>query len=288
MSVGAMNHIFGRSGLVPVSDLQTDQWRSIFSGLEEEQEVFLDKESAFMSPEYRWQRDPLHFWSRVWEYPYVYYHLNSWRSEFPERKMPVVADLGSAVTFFPFVVAKLACEVLCLDIDSSYECQIAKAASVFPRSPGSVSFRLIADGKLPLEDGEADVVYCISVLEHMPRFEDVISETARVLKPGGLFILTIDLDMVGYMNIGVQRYYDLRRCLDHSFDFLVPECCVHPMDIYQTRSNAPYKPISFTGWRVPWFHFKQRILKPLIGKKPFPRLPNHALWAGVMTSKTGN
>ncbi|MBM3301508.1 MAG: class I SAM-dependent methyltransferase, partial [Deltaproteobacteria bacterium] len=44
------------------------------------------------------------------------------------------------------------------------------------------------DEKLPLEDASADIVVCLHVLEHVPRPEFTISEIARILKPGGVFL----------------------------------------------------------------------------------------------------
>lgn len=286
MNRSATAHIFNRSGFASISDLWTQQWQDIFSRLEDEQKTFLAKEADFRDPEYPWPNDSLHFWSRVWEYPYVYYHLASWRSATRSATIPLLSDLGSAVTFFPFAVARLGINVLCLDIDASCERQIANACKVVPQSPGSVSFRLISDGLLPIEDEELDAVYSISVLEHIPRFEDTIAEAARVLKPGGFFFLTIDVDTCGYMDIGIQRFYDLRRCLDDFFEFLAPERSIHPMDLYQTRSEMPYKSRDYVGWRRPWFYIKQRMLKPLVGRTPYRALPNHALWAAALRRKT--
>ncbi len=277
---------YQRCGFAALSDLESLGHKDIFAKLEIEQAAFLDKESEFRSKEYKWPRDPLHDWARVWEYPYVYYHLAAWMKTLPQDYKPLVADVGSGVTFFPFAVAKLGINMLCLDIDASCERQIANACKVVPQSPGSVSFRLISDGLLPIEDEELDAVYSISVLEHIPRFEDTIAEVARVLKPGGFFFLTIDVDTCGYMDIGIQRFYDLRRCLDDFFEFLAPERSIHPMDLYQTRSETPYKSRDYVGWRRPWFYVKQRMLKPLVGRTPYRGLPNHALWAAALRRKT--
>jgi ubiquinone/menaquinone biosynthesis C-methylase UbiE len=121
------------------------------------------------------------------------------------------------------------------------------------------------------------------VLEHIPDFENTIEEVFRVLKPNGLFILTIDLDLCGHMNIGVKRYYDLRQCLSEHFDLKEPEITVHPLDILQPR-NGPFPCMTYSTWQEYKFYVKQRI-KPLFGRKPFYALPNICVWAGVMTKR---
>lgn len=49
------------------------------------------------------------------------------------------------------------------------------------------------DGRWPLEDGSADIVYSFSVLEHVRAVEALLEETRRVLRPGGLCLHSIDL-----------------------------------------------------------------------------------------------
>ena len=143
--------IFDRSGLAALSDLQSPQHRDLFAQLEKEQDAFLERQSGVWSDDYRWPRDPLHTWSRIWEYPYVYYHLKKQAEALgPDRDFKV-ADLGSAVTFFPFSVAELGCRVHCLDIDATCAPDIERAANVVPHSPGKVEFNPISDGRLPLQ-----------------------------------------------------------------------------------------------------------------------------------------
>jgi len=47
---------------------------------------------------------------------------------------------------------------------------------------------------IPEADGSFDVVFSNSVLEHIREIEPVLSEVARVLKPGGKFVLTVPSD----------------------------------------------------------------------------------------------
>jgi SAM-dependent methyltransferase len=47
---------------------------------------------------------------------------------------------------------------------------------------------VIFDGeRIPLSDGEADLVFCKQVLEHVARPEPLLAEVARVMRPGGAF-----------------------------------------------------------------------------------------------------
>jgi SAM-dependent methyltransferase len=233
------NHPFDRSGLAALSDLQTPQWKELFALLEREQAEFLAHEKAFRSPEYRWPRDPLHTWSRVCEYPYAYYHLRKWRQSFSSPGQPHVADVGSGVTFFPFSVARLGCRVTCTDVDPVCERDLDRATGVISARPGAVAFRRCDKDRLPFADAELDAIYCISVLEHIPQFEKNIHEMARILKPGGLFLLTIDLDLRGDSEIGPAAYRRLSVALHETFDFVANDRTIHPIDMLNSVNSAP-------------------------------------------------
>lgn len=284
MSVVRKEHVFKRAGLAVLSDLDSPEYQKLFSELEIEQFAFIDKESEFRSPDYRWPRDILHFWSRIWEYPYVYHYLKEQSTAFGPSFKAKVVDIGSAVTFFPFSVAKLGYHVHCLDVDATCGPDIDRAAASIQHQPGEIDFRLVADGRFPLEDGEVDAAYCVSVLEHIPNFENTIQEVFRVLKPNGLFILTIDLDLCGFLDIGISRYYDMRHCLGEYFDLKEPEVTVHPLDVLQPR-NGPFPYMAHSTWQKLKFHIRQRI-KPVFGKKAFSALPNLAVWCAAMTKRS--
>jgi 2-polyprenyl-3-methyl-5-hydroxy-6-metoxy-1,4-benzoquinol methylase len=265
------DHPFDRGGLAALSDLQTPEWRKLFERLEKEQAEFQSYDSQFRSPEYKWPRDPLHTWSRVWEYPYAYHHLLSNQQLRVASALPRAVDVGSGVTFFPFSVARAGFHVSCTDTDPVCGQDLPRAARLMPHVPGRVDFRLSENNALPFHDSEVDVVFCISVLEHIPNFENTISEIARILKPNGLFVLTVDLDLRGDAEIGVERHRQLIVELQRHFKLQHPEKTIHPADVLNT-CNGPYP------WKVPvgfdrfWFLFKQR-LKPVLGRKPHLLLP---------------
>jgi 2-polyprenyl-6-hydroxyphenyl methylase/3-demethylubiquinone-9 3-methyltransferase len=52
----------------------------------------------------------------------------------------------------------------------------------------SIDYQVGSGEQLPAEDSVFDVVYCCDVLEHVSDLDRVLSETARVMKPGGLYL----------------------------------------------------------------------------------------------------
>ena len=52
--------------------------------------------------------------------------------------------------------------------------------------PG-IDYRVARGEALPFSDRTFDLVYCCDVLEHVSDLDAVIAETARVLKPGGIY-----------------------------------------------------------------------------------------------------
>lgn len=274
---------FHRSGLAALSDLNTPGYQDVFSMLEKEQDVFSNKESEFRSEEYKWPRDPLHNFSRVWEYPYVYYHLANYLKTLPQNLRPIVADVGSGVTFFPFSLAKLGYQVFCTDIDSICERDLSLARACIPHSPGTVDFRLIEDSILPFGDSECDVLYCISVLEHIHDFEKTVAEMARILKPGGLCLITCDINFQPEdgLQLDGDQYTRLMSAIDAAFVRVCPERTIHPADVL-TTINSPYPLCRRLGVAGMGYQLvKQKIIKPLLGRKP-GRVRTHHVHVAVL------
>jgi SAM-dependent methyltransferase len=257
---------FARSGLAALSDLATPEWRSLFSDLERQQREFLAKEHLFRSPAYQWPRDPLHQWSRCWEYPWAHQQLRAFREGLPRDGVAV--DVGCGVTFFPFAVAELGYRVIGTDVDPICEVDLAKAAKEVPLARGAVEgCRRITDGTtLPFSDGEADVVYCISVLEHIPTWEKTLAEMVRILRPGGLLLLTVDLDLLGNAELGPDAHRRLLARLEDAFTPLAPERAVHPSDVL--RSDGGPHPLRFPEGRDYYVFRGKQLIKQMIGRTP--------------------
>ena len=266
------HHVFERSGIAAQTDLESPDCKDIFKLLEAEQALFLESEHAFRSDSYQWPRDPLHTWSRVWEYPYVFHHLRKLRLVLSTEKSPIAVDLGSGVTFFPFSIAHMGFEVVCADIDKTCERDIKRAIKVVPSSPGKVSFRLIEGTRLPFDDSEVDVIFCISLLEHIPDFVTVVSEVFRILRNGGIFLLTIDLDLRGDSELGIESYRRLTASLKQDFEYLYPNVTIHPADMLNSLSG-PYPYQRLHGLKRARFLITQKLRTALLNKRSVPEIP---------------
>jgi SAM-dependent methyltransferase len=250
-------------GIPRRSDLNDGTLLTILGQLRRDQKEFLQLQDRFRSPEYRWPRDALHNWSRVWEYPYAYERLTSAIVEC--GGCPKVLDFGSGVTFFPFSVARQGAELYCADIDPICERDLGAAAQVVISAPGSVHAVLLSGEGLPFGDKTFDVAYCISVLEHIPEPGQVIAEIARCLKPDAQFILTIDIDLKGNAAIGPEGYYDLLGELDRFFYSTEQRRTCHPRDLL-TSESSPY-PLTPRSGAFKVKSLLKDVARAAIGKK---------------------
>jgi SAM-dependent methyltransferase len=262
---------FDRSGLASLDDLESPYWRETFCRLEEFQRQFLSRQQEFISPEYKWPVDTLHEWSRVWEYPYVYFHLKAWlERRTPTDALPRVLDFGSGVTFFPFVLAAEGLWVEAVDVDPVVERDLGRAIELMPCSPGRVSFTRCSQDHIPLEDASVDAAFSISVLEHVSDPGRAVLEVARVLAPGGLFVVTMDVCVEGWLQLKPGPFRRLMNLLEERFEWMAPQETVHPSRVLDTRSS-PYVPDGSSSRSYPFLRFVKRQLRRLLGPRIIPQ-----------------
>ena len=244
-------------------------WRSLLnSDIVHRMEVF---SSSFLTQNEKilddygskWVRDPLHQWSRLWEYPFAYDRLATWRSEVSEKAISVL-DAGSGITFFPYFLATSlpSCKVTCCDVDCTLADTFTKVES---EASGHVTFDNAGLEKLPFSDSTFDAAYCISVLEHMDDSIDAIEEIARVLKPNGVFVMTFDISLDGKADIPVARAAELVSHLQRVFSG--DAVCASTLqgvcdsdEILTTTSAALHDP-SLLPWRLSQNVWIARVLR---------------------------
>ena len=101
----------------------------------------------------------------------------------------VVADVGSGTGFMAAGLAAQVSEVICLD--NSPE-MLAVARRNLAQS-GNVRFQLAEGESLPLADNSVDAVFANMYLHHAPDPPRAIREMVRILRPGGILVIT-DMD----------------------------------------------------------------------------------------------
>ena len=86
-----------------------------FHEIETYSNQFIYKHQSYLARYARkWVLDPLHQWSRQWEYPFVFNALKKANVEDGAR----ILDAGSGISFFPFLIAQqLRATVTCCDVD---------------------------------------------------------------------------------------------------------------------------------------------------------------------------
>lgn len=252
---------FERSGLAALSDYQSEGYKSLISQLEVVDREFLEKLPQFAHPGYKWHRDTLHTWSRAWEYSFMLHHVKL-ECVRQGRRLSII-DFGSGSVFFPFSIARLGNNVVCFDNDPVGVADLQSATQHVGTGSGSVEGRQ-SDEHLPIESASADLAYSVSVLEHMPDPVPIVDEIHRVLRTGGLFVLTMDLDVDGMSGVTPANFEKLRADLEKHFTWEFAERTVHPLDML-TSKNSPYPRLGEDKIRGLMLRTKTGAMKPLIG-----------------------
>ena len=87
----------------------------------------------------------------------------------------------------------------------------ANAAEV-ARTPGSFAGRIAGSlAALPFADGTFDAFICLEVLEHIPEPQRAVAELGRVLRPGGVGVISVP-------NAGVLARFDSYNVCSRFFD----------------------------------------------------------------------
>lgn len=168
-----------------------------------------------------WAKDTFRLWSRRWEYPFVAERIIAHAGQSTSDPYRVL-DAGSGVTYFPYYLRQQVgnrCEVTCFDSNLSYHAMFEQIhANPVNGSAGKVKFVEGILQKMPFEAQHFDAICCISVLEHTSNYSEILDEFNRVLKPGGLLVITFDLSLDGRFELPRAAAEELLRELAAKFD----------------------------------------------------------------------
>lgn len=137
----------------------------------------------------RWRRD-FERWRerRLHQEHYQEEHLSSVRAVFPSPAGHAVLDLGAGMGGFAVAMAREGAHVFALEYNEDY-CKITELRG--RRYGLELPIVRAAGEALPFPAEAFDLVCCWDVLEHVQSPQAVLSETCRVLRTGGVLLLTV-------------------------------------------------------------------------------------------------
>lgn len=257
---------FENSGLARLSDLDNNLYRDLFTKLEKDQNIFFEKLESVTIDDYfkKWPKDTLHWWSRIWEYPYVFYHINKIIESKKSENLKIL-DFGCGVNFFPLSVSGLGHEVICVDNDTKCINSLLNFKNKFPEYQ---LVPLLNDGiKISLPEKSIDILYSVSVFEHVPQLNLLIEEIFRVLKDDGILVITFDISLNNIHDLKIESYKEFIRVLFARFILLYQYKPLHPNEIMTSR-NSPYSYNNFKMKPSIASALKNYLVRPLLLKKP--------------------
>jgi SAM-dependent methyltransferase len=180
---------------------------------------FLERNDAAMSQYGKlWAKDTFRLWSRRWEYPFAAQRVIQFAQQQSDDAPFRVLDAGSGVTYFPYFLRREVprSEITCFDSNGSYHPMFAAVNNAMGET--KVKFVEGMLQALPFGDDSFDAVCCISVLEHTGNYGEILDEFARVLRPGGLLVLTFDLSLDGKFELPKDAALELLNTLSRKFN----------------------------------------------------------------------
>lgn len=153
-----------------------------------------------------------------------------------------VLDLGCAGGFMSEALAQKGAEVTGIDPAA----QAIDAARVHAAQQGyEIRYDVGIGENLPYADSSFDSVVCVDVLEHVADLSRVLSEVARVLKPGGLFLFdTINRNPISRFAV-ISMAEDVLRLLPKGTHD--PEMFIKPQELHDALLRAGLLPGQRTG-----------------------------------------
>jgi SAM-dependent methyltransferase len=170
---------------------------------------------------------------RYYEYWFIYNSL-------PQQGK--VLDLGSGRSMLPKAMQLKGLETIAVEIDPK--------CVEFQNNQG-IECVAVKDEQLPFEKETFDIVTAASAIEHFEDDKTVVDEVLRVLKPGGLFILTIPVgpeyikNRFKGKNHPLTRVYDVNKYLEV---FLGDDFAEVNRKFYKVTSTEPRDYIPHESW----------------------------------------
>jgi len=160
-----------RKCLATYAQLRSKMWQSVMQEINE-----VARKSGFS--EYL-------TYSRIWELPWIWLQLKHM-----EQSGLKVLGIGTQNSPMPWLLASKGFNVIVSDITPTYWRYWQRASRQLYKS----CKRMLLDAQnLNVETANVDIYLSVSVIEHIKNKEKAIAEAARVLRTGGILIMTFDI-----------------------------------------------------------------------------------------------
>ena len=250
-------------GIPTIKQYETSLQSKEFKALESYSDSFIIKNKRLITKYFnKWVKDPLRHWSRQWEYLFVYSSIIAYAKK---NKKIKVLDAGSGITFFPYLLLTSVknAQIVCYDYDESLRSMFSLVNKNLKKS---IQFTTGDIRSLPFKDNTFDVIYCVSVLEHTGEYETIIKEFHRVLKTGGILIVTFDVSIDRTADISPEKSKELLKLLNKYFPVKKPNQMYSLLnkykskDVITTHYFKKHNP-SLLPWRYPLLTMAKSLLK---------------------------
>lgn len=175
-----------------------------------------------------------------------------------KRGRPLVLDVGCGVGHVIGMLPESWCKVglAYSNADLSLARRLAGGSVRFLRGRAEV---------LPFPSASLDAILCLEVLEHLPDDDDAVREFARVLKPGGVLVVSVPaehyfleyLDLIGHFRhysreqletllnkhqLTIKRYIDRHATMErlHHFPYMALEGLHRTLNACHWRRQSLY------------------------------------------------
>ncbi|PVZ68151.1 hypothetical protein [Pelagibaculum spongiae] len=184
-------------------------------------EMFLEEQiQALEKLPFRYKYDHLQQWNKQWELPFVLQqaqqHIQDWDFE---NGFPQALDFGSDLSFFPWyfqgmTASKLTCLVDQYLVD---QLPLPQAFSLVTLAKDWITCQP-TDLFLPQLSAETyDLASCIGCHRFIGQLPQIIAAIYASLKPGGKFMFTFDIALIGKNGLDASTATDVLRLIDACF-----------------------------------------------------------------------
>ena len=141
--------------------------------------------------------------SKQWEYPFAIDKIKIYSKQNERKKLKIV-DIGGGGGLLSPYLSKLGYDTTVYDLnytwDHNGDPEITEKLRLRWAEENGLKMEYGSIFNIPAEDETFDIITCISVVEHVQEKKYAFNEMLRVLKPGGILVLTYDLIEPGSEN----------------------------------------------------------------------------------------